>query len=49
VPHAQHAGTLPGIHRDPFDRMFVARAQLEGPTVVNTEALFDRYGVRLLW
>ena len=30
VQHAEHAGRLPGPHRDPFDRMLVAQAQLEG-------------------
>lgn len=49
VPHARHAGTLPGVHRDPFDRMLVAQAQLENLTLVSNERLFDRYGVRRLW
>lgn len=49
VPHARQAGTLPGVHRDPFDRMLVAQAQLEGLTLVSNEMLFDRYGIRRLW
>ena len=49
VRHAQRAGALPGPHRDPFDRMLVAQAQIEGLTLVSKEALFDRYGVRRLW
>ncbi len=49
VRHAQHAGTLPGPHRDPFDRMLVAQALIEGLTLVSNETLFDRYGVRRLW
>jgi len=49
VRHAQRAGALPGPHRDPFDRMLVAQAQIEGLTLVSNEALFDRYGVRRLW
>jgi PIN domain nuclease of toxin-antitoxin system len=32
VLHAQRAGRLPGAHRDPFDRMLVAQAQIEGVT-----------------
>lgn len=49
VRHAQRAGALPGWHRDPFDRMLVAQAQLEDLTLVSNESLFDRYGVRRLW
>lgn len=49
IVHAQRAGALPGLHRDPFDRMLVAQAVLEGLTLVSNEALFDRYGVRRLW
>jgi PIN domain nuclease of toxin-antitoxin system len=28
--HAVHAGLLPGLHKDPFDRMLIAQAQAEG-------------------
>jgi PIN domain nuclease of toxin-antitoxin system len=49
VRHAQRAGTLPGPHRDPFDRMLIAQAQIEGLTLVSNETVFDRYGVRRLW
>jgi PIN domain nuclease of toxin-antitoxin system len=49
VRHAQRAGALPGPHRDPFDRMLVAQAQIEGLTLVSNEEVFDRYGVKRLW
>jgi PIN domain nuclease of toxin-antitoxin system len=49
VRHAQHAGALPELHRDPFDRMLVAQAQLEHLALVSNESLFDRCGVRRLW
>jgi len=47
--HAQRAGSLPDLHRDPFDRMLVAQAQIENLMLVSNDALFERYGVRLLW
>jgi len=47
--HAQRAGLLPGIHRDPFDRVLIAQAQSEGMTLVSNEDLFDQYGVTRFW
>ena len=47
--HAQRAGRLPGSHRDPFDRMLIAQAQLEDLTLVSNEAAFDAFGVSRLW
>jgi PIN domain nuclease of toxin-antitoxin system len=49
VLHAQRAGGLPGAHRDPFDRMLVAQAQLEDVTVVSDDDAFDEYKVRRFW
>jgi PIN domain nuclease of toxin-antitoxin system len=47
--HAQRAGRLPGVHRDPFDRMLIAQAQLEDLTLVSNDGVFDTYGVSRLW
>jgi PIN domain nuclease of toxin-antitoxin system len=47
--HGQSAGALPGPHRDPFDRMLIAQAMLEGFVLISNEQLFDAYGVRRLW
>jgi PIN domain nuclease of toxin-antitoxin system len=49
VLHAQRAGGLAGEHRDPFDRMLIAQAQLEDVAIVSDDAVFDRYGVRRVW
>jgi len=49
VRHAQRAGTLTGDHRDPFDRMLIAQAQLEGLGIVSNDVVFDAYGVRRIW
>ncbi len=49
VRHAQRAGTLVGDHRDPFDRVLVAQAQIEGFAIVSVDRVFDDYGVRRIW
>lgn len=47
--HGQVAGALPGLHRDPFDRMLIAQAMLEKLALVSNEHLFDAYRVARLW
>lgn len=47
--HGQIAGTLPGPHRDPFDRMLIAQAMLDNLVLVSNEDPFDVYGVSRLW
>lgn len=49
LDHAERAGSLPGAHRDPFDRMLIAQAQAENLTLVSNETVFDAYGVARLW
>ena len=49
VRHAERAGSLEGIHGDPFDRMLIAQAMLEDLTLVSNERTFDAYGVKRLW
>jgi PIN domain nuclease of toxin-antitoxin system len=46
--HAVAAGRLPPRHDDPFDRMLVAQAQLEGLTIVSRDPVFERYAVAVL-
>jgi PIN domain nuclease of toxin-antitoxin system len=41
-------GRLPVHHRDPFDRMLVAQAKVEGPTLVTRDADIRKYDVDLL-
>lgn len=49
VQHGQIAGSLPGPHRDPFDRMLIAQAMLDTLVLVSNEQPFDAYGVSRLW
>lgn len=43
--HAEWAGSLPQLHRDPFDRLLVAQAHLEGLTLVTVDEQILRYHV----
>lgn len=46
--HTLRAGALPPHHRDPFDRLLIAQAQLEGLTVLTRNPIFEEYGVQVL-
>lgn len=49
VAHAAAAEDLPWHHRDPFDRMLVAQASVEGAAVVTRDEVMRPYGVTLIW
>jgi PIN domain nuclease of toxin-antitoxin system len=40
--------SLPLHHRDPFDRMLVAHALSDDLTVITSDPLFEKYGVRVI-
>ena len=46
--HAEHVATLPAHHTDPFDRMLIAQARLEGAAIVTHDPQFDRYDVAVV-
>jgi PIN domain nuclease of toxin-antitoxin system len=46
--HAIVAGRLPMHHRDPFDRMLVAQATVEGLTFATRDTEINRYDVDVL-
>lgn len=46
--HALAAGALPDHHRDPFDRILVAQAQLEGMQLVTRDPEIQKYPVKFL-
>jgi PIN domain nuclease of toxin-antitoxin system len=48
IVHSLRAGTLPLHHRDPFDRMLVAQAQVEGLTLVTADRHLANYEVTIL-
>ena len=41
--HAVMIGDLPPIHKDPFDRMLVAQAMVEGITLLTADPLVAQY------
>lgn len=46
--HAAHGPGLPRHHKDPFDRLLVAQAQVEAIPVVTSDPWFDRYDVEVI-
>jgi PIN domain nuclease of toxin-antitoxin system len=46
--HAEHAGGLPRHHNDPFDRLLIAQAYLEGMVLGTQDRLMRPYGVAML-
>ena len=46
--HALAVEYLPPHHHDPFDRLLVAQAQLEGLTLVTDDARLGAYEVKVL-
>jgi len=41
--HAVRVGSLPDLHKDPFDRLLLAQALSEGLTLVTTDVQLSRY------
>lgn len=48
VDHADRAARLPRHHRDPFDRLLIAQAQVEHLAIVTRDEAFDAYDVDVL-
>lgn len=47
--HALHVLTLPNHHRDPFDRLLVAQAQLEELPILSADPQIGKYQVDVIW
>lgn len=47
--HARHAGLLRAAHRDPFDRLLVAQADLEKVPVVTADLAFRNFDIEVVW
>lgn len=46
--HAVTAARLPPLHADPFDRMLIGQAQIEGLVLVTRDEMIGRYGIPIL-
>jgi PIN domain nuclease of toxin-antitoxin system len=49
VAHAAAVERLPPHHHDPFDRMLVCQASIEGAALVSSDDALRPYGVTLIW
>ena len=47
--HGVHAGGYRQAHRDPFDRLLAAQAELEGLQLVSLDPALATFPCRLLW
>lgn len=47
--HLEAYRRLPPHHRDPFDRILVAQAQIEDLIVLSVDSAFHDYPVRIAW
>ena len=49
MEHSLTAGSLPGAHADPFDRLIAAQAILNELTVVTRDPEIAAFGCKVLW
>ena len=46
---ALHLNRLPALHKDPFDRMLVCQAIVQGLVLLTPDKLITQYAVRTAW
>ena len=49
LDHLKAVCNLPFHHRDPFDRLIIAQAQVEQLPIISVDTVFDDYGVKREW
>ena len=49
LAHVLAPQDLPTHHKDPFDRLLVAQASVEGAILVSSDSILAKYPVKLLW
>ena len=47
--HALMVSSLAPVHRDPFDRMLICQAKVEGLTILTADEAIRQYDVPILW
>ena len=47
--HLEALRQLPFHHKDPFDRLLIAQAQVEEVPILSRDGAFSAYGVEVLW
>ncbi len=48
IPHALAVADLPHHHNDPFDRLLIAQAKVEGFTLVTADEQIKKYDVSIM-
>jgi PIN domain nuclease of toxin-antitoxin system len=49
IAHAARAGGYALTHRDPFDRLLAAQADIDGLVILSSDEKLDVFGVKRLW
>ena len=49
LTHISNLSQLPPHHKDPFDRLIISQAMLEGMTIVTADHAFAAYSVPVVW
>ncbi len=47
--HTAALTTLPFHHKDPFDRLLIAQALVEGIPIISGDPVLDSYPIQRLW
>jgi PIN domain nuclease of toxin-antitoxin system len=48
MPHAVRAPLLPAHHKDIFDRIIIAQAEIESATIITNDTVFESYSVSVV-
>jgi PIN domain nuclease of toxin-antitoxin system len=49
LPHIYGLSNLPDHHKDPFDRLLIAQAMIEGLTLLTNDPYLVQYPVKSIW
>jgi PIN domain nuclease of toxin-antitoxin system len=49
LPHVLQINTLPDHHKDPFDRILIAQAQVENIPILTVDRMIVEYPVQTIW
>ena len=47
--HLTQVENMPFFHRDPFDRLLIATAKVEGMTVITADENISKYDIPVVW
>jgi Uncharacterized protein conserved in bacteria len=49
LDHLNAIVTMPFHHKDPFDRLLIAQAMVEGISILSKDSAFDAYSINRIW